>query len=110
MAGAKSLDGHWHAHKNDADSRMMQGVFVGNHERTGASLLLTPGGLRRGQGLHRLPEGDRHDLPFLQTCKGLPWETVPLRRRLARPIMPANDPDRPAPVGPTSVREDEVTR
>ena len=104
------MDGHWHHRKNDADSRMIQGVYVGNHERTGAALFLTPGGLRRGQGIHRLPEADRFDMAFLQSCKGLPWDLQPVRKRLPKTVMPNNDPDRPTSVLPTVVRPDEGPR
>ncbi len=40
--------------KDDAEPRMKQGIFVGHHERTGTHLLMTPDGLSRGVGLHRL--------------------------------------------------------
>ena len=59
---------------------MKQGVFVGQHECTGANLLMIPDGLCRGVGLHRLPQDLHWDAEFLSRCRGLPWEAKPIRR------------------------------
>ena len=68
---------------------MKNGVFVGQHERTGANLLMTPDGLFRGVGLHRLPQDLRWDAEFLSRCRGLPWEARPVRRGLPQPAVSA---------------------
>ena len=62
------------------EARMNKGVYVGHHERTGAALLLTPEGMRRGSGLTRLPVEDRFNDEFLRSCKGLPWDVKPRQR------------------------------
>ena len=66
---------------------MKQGVFVGRHERTGTHLIMTPDGLSRGVGLHRLPASQRWDVEFLKTCKGVPWEVKPCRRETSQPMF-----------------------
>ena len=62
------------------EMKMRRGVYVGHHERTGATLLLTPEGVARGVGITKVPVEDRWDYDFLTSCKGLPWETQPRRR------------------------------
>ena len=52
------------------EDRMRPGVLVGQHERMGAHHIMTPDGLQRGVGLHRLPELSRFDLDFLRQCRG----------------------------------------
>ena len=75
--------------KDTGHMSMKKGVFVGQHERTGANLLMTPEGLCRGVGLHRLPQDLRWDAEFLSRCRGLPWEAKPIRRGLPRPAVSA---------------------
>ena len=85
------------APKGAAD-RMIRGVFVGHHERTGGQLMLTPAGLMRGVGIHQLPESQRWDLKFLRECKGLPWDTVPKQREAEAPFAGEGDEDKSAPI------------
>ena len=67
-----------------ADERMTKGVYIGHHERTGATLLLTPEGVRRGVGIVQLPSDQKFDPAFLATCKGLPWVPNPKRAQTSR--------------------------
>ena len=60
---------------------MQVGIFVGHHERTGASLFVAPEGIKRGAGIHRKPEPDRYDYEYQMSCKGTPWESVPVASR-----------------------------
>ena len=48
-----------------ADDRMTRGVYIGHHERTGAVLLLTPEGVRRGTGITQLPADQKFNSEFL---------------------------------------------
>eukprot|EP00975_Prorocentrum_lima_P049983 10467204-Prorocentrum_lima.AAC.1 len=63
---------------------MCQGVYVGHHERSGAALflILTPTGLSRGTGMHKLPVERRWGGAYLACCTGLPWERRPKDPRL----------------------------
>ena len=92
-----------------ADDRMTRGVYLGHHERAGATLLLTPDGVRRGIGITQLPADQKFDSAFLASCKGLPWVPNPKERKApaalieeavghAAPIPP------PEPVGPSPER------
>ena len=84
-------------HKNAmGEERMKEGTYVGHHERSGAALFLTPSGLQRGVGIHRLPESTRWDVAFVKQCKGLPWDV-----RALRPI--AQDNELAAVIAPVSV-------
>ena len=67
--------------KKDGEMKMKHGIYVGQHERTSAHLLMTPEGVMRGVGLHRLPKEERWDITFLKQCKGLPWEMRPSQRK-----------------------------
>ena len=49
------------------------GIFVGTHERTGASVLITETGAIRGGRLQRVPSGTEWDWAFASKCRGLPW-------------------------------------
>ena len=66
--------------------RMQRGIFVGQHERSGAALMLTPTGVGRGVRLARVVAEDRWDATFVKTCRGLPWETRPRQRELPAPL------------------------
>ena len=78
--------------------RMKDGIFVGHHERTGTHIFLTPNGVQRGVGLHRLPEDRRWDADYLRTCKGLPWEVRPGRREVDQPTFGEEEQSRMAPI------------
>ena len=80
-----------------ADDRMKKGIFVGHHDRTGAVMMLTPDGLRRGIGLTRAPPSQRFDAEFMDTCRGLPWDPRPA-------IKEQEDGDSPEVVEKTIVK------
>ena len=82
-----------------SEDRMIQGVYVGHHERTGATLLLTPEGVRRGIRVQRLPETDRWNMDFIKTCRGCPWDAAPRARQLAQPAL--EDEEKEHGVAPT---------
>ena len=52
--------------------RMLDGIFVGHHERTGAALFLTSKGVLRGMRIQRRAEG-QWDSAFIASCRGKPW-------------------------------------
>ena len=54
--------------------RFYYGAFVGINEVTGEYLLLTPDGLERARTIRRLPEEDKWDMIFVNSCKGTPWD------------------------------------
>ncbi|CAK0894978.1 unnamed protein product, partial [Prorocentrum cordatum] len=58
------------------EDRMKMGIYVGHHERSGASMFIT--------------EGDRYDMDYLMKCKGCPW--APSERGTAdKPMVGAAD-------------------
>ena len=52
--------------------RMMDGIFVGHHERTGASLFLSERGLLGGTRVQRKTADQRWDNEFIRKCLGVP--------------------------------------
>ena len=65
------------------DQRMLRGVHVGHHERSGAAIFLTPDGVKRGTRIARMLEHGRWDRVFGVTCIGIPWQFRPDQRNLA---------------------------
>ena len=61
---------------------------MGHHERSGAAIFLTPGGVKRGTRIARLMEHERLDRVFSATCVGVPWQLRPDQRNLVRPVAP----------------------
>ena len=57
---------------SDAE-RMTDGMFVGHHERTGASLFLSDRGLLRGTRVQRKTADQQWDNEFIRRCQGVPW-------------------------------------
>ena len=57
-----------------ADQRLLRGVYVGHHERSGAAIFLTPDGVKRGTRIARMMEHERWDRVFSATCVGVPWQ------------------------------------
>ena len=55
------------------DQRMLRGVCVGHHERSGTAIFLTPDGVKRGTRTARMLEHERWDRVFSATCIGIPW-------------------------------------
>ena len=73
------------------DQRLLRGVYVGHHERSGAAIFLTPDGVKRGTRIARMTEHERWDRVFSATCVGVPWQLRPDRRNLVRPVVPETE-------------------
>ena len=69
------------------DQRVLRGVYVGHHERSGAAIFLTPDGVKRRTRTAIMLEHERWDRVFSVTCIGVPWQLRPDRRNLARPVV-----------------------
>ena len=54
------------------DERMLRGVYVGHHERSGAAISHTPDGVKRGSRIARMLEHERWDRVFSATCIRIP--------------------------------------
>ena len=86
------------------DQRMLRGVYVGHHERSGAAIFLTPDGVKRGTRIARMLEHERWDRVFSATCIGVPSRSV-----LVRPVVPVAEADQgvaPVIVMPAAPRTD----
>ena len=70
------------------DQRLLRGVYVGHHERSGAEIFFTPDGVKRGTRIARMMEHERWDCVFSATCVGVPWQLRPDQRNLVRPVVP----------------------
>ena len=70
------------------DQRLLRGVYVGHHERSGAAIFLTPDGVKRGTKIARMMEHERWDRVFSATCVGVPWQLRPDQRNLVRRVVP----------------------
>ena len=46
------------------DQRLLRGVYVGHHERSGAAIFLTPDGVKRGTRIARMLEHETWDRVF----------------------------------------------
>ena len=75
------------------DQRLLRGVHVGHHERSGAAILLTPDGVKRGTRIARMMEHERWDRVFSATCVGVPGQLRPNQRNLVRPVVPEAEAD-----------------
>ena len=75
------------------DQRMLRGVYVGHHERSGAVIFLTPDGVKRRTRNARMLEHEKWDRVFSATCVGVPWQLRPDQRSLARPVVPEAEAD-----------------
>ena len=70
------------------DQKLLRGVYVGHHERSGAAIFLTPDGVERGTRIARMMEHERWDRVFSASCVGVPWQLRPDQRNLVRPVVP----------------------
>ena len=70
------------------DQRLLRGVCVGHHERSGAAIFLTPDGVKRGTRIARMIQHERWCRVFSATCVGVPWQLRPDQRNLVRPVVP----------------------
>ena len=62
--------------------RLLRGVHVGHHERSGAAIFLTPDGVKRGTRIARTREHERWDRVFSASCDRVPWQLRPDQRNL----------------------------
>ena len=69
--------------------RMMGGIFVGHHERTGASLFLSERGLLRGTRVQRKTADQQWDNEFIRKCRGVPWMLIGDEPEVRPPPVPA---------------------
>ena len=69
--------------------RMMDGIFVGHHERTGASLFLSERGLLRGTRVQRKTADQQWDNEFTRKCRGVPWMLIGEELEVRPPPVPA---------------------
>ena len=70
------------------DQRLLRGVYVGHHERSGAAIFLTPDGVKRGTRIAIMMEHERWGRVFSATCVGVPWQLRPDQRNLVRLVVP----------------------
>ena len=69
--------------------RLMDGIFVGHHERTGASLFLS------GRGIVERPESSAEnripavDNEFIRKCRGVSWMLIGEEPKVRPPPVPA---------------------
>ena len=75
------------------DQRMLLGVYVGPHERSGAAIFLTPDGVKRRTRIARMLEHERWDRVFSATCVGVPWQLRPDQWNLVRTVVPEAEAD-----------------
>ena len=71
--------------------RMLEGIFVGHHERTGATLFLTSKGVLRGTRIQRRAEG-QWDSAFIASCRCKPWNMKGEEPAAEEPALPAAAP------------------
>ena len=56
------------------ESRMVPGIYVGHHGRSGALIVLTEHGGIKARSFRRLPEIERFVSAELDKVKGVPWD------------------------------------
>ena len=91
------------------DQRLLRGVYVGHHERSGAAIFLTPDGVKRGTRIASMMEHERWDRVFSASCVGVPWQLRPDQRNLVRPVVPEAEAEQgvaPVIVMPVAPRVD----
>ena len=75
------------------DQRLLRGVYVGRHQRSGAAISPTPDGVKRATRIARMMEHERWDRVFSATCVRVPWQLRPDQRNLVRPVVPEAEAD-----------------
>ena len=80
--------------RHRGDLQWLRGIYVGQSERNGATILLTSSGAVEARSIRRLPAEDQWDGPAVIACKGLPWDYMgsskrkrPLYTSAARPAL-----------------------
>ena len=74
-------------HRNAFEAKMIYGRYIGHHGKTGALLVLTEDGVKRGVGVRRLPIQDRWNKEGWDKLRGLPWDVKSRERRSAIPAV-----------------------
>ena len=69
--------------------RMMDGIFAGHHERTGATLFLSERGLLRGTRVQRKTADQQWDNEFIRKCRGIPLMLNGKEPEVRTPPVPA---------------------
>ena len=67
----------------------MDGIFVGHHERTIASLFLSERGLLRGTRVQRKTADKQWDNEFVRRCGEVPWMRIGEEPEVRPPLVPA---------------------
>ena len=84
----RSRDGAKDAWQLDAE-RLMDGIFVGHHERTGASLFFSERGFLRGPRVQRKTADQQWDNEFVRKCRGVLWILIWEELEVSPPPVPA---------------------
>ena len=69
--------------------RLMDGIFVGHHERTGASLFFSERGFLRGPRVQRKTADQQWDNEFVRKCRGVLWILIWEELEVSPPPVPA---------------------
>eukprot|EP00971_Amphidinium_carterae_P343376 6483103-Amphidinium_carterae.1 len=56
------------------EPRMVSGVYVGHHGRSGALMALTEEGMMKARSFRKRPDEERFDSTMLGKIKGVPWD------------------------------------
>jgi hypothetical protein len=83
--------------KRDFSARMLEGIYVGHHERTGSVMVLTAEGATRGIGIARVPLERRWCAEGRAVFRGLPWKLKPAGRAAGGDVV-ADAEERMAPI------------
>ena len=67
----------------------MDGIFVGHHDRTGASLFLSERGLLRSARSQQKTADQRWDNEIIRKCTGVPWMRIGEEPEVMPPPAPA---------------------
>ncbi|CAE7268415.1 unnamed protein product, partial [Symbiodinium sp. CCMP2592] len=80
--------------RHRGDLQWLRGIYVGQSERNGASILLSEAGAVEARSIRRLPAEEQWDGPAILACRGLPWDYMgtakrkrPLYTSAARPAL-----------------------
>ena len=88
----------------------MNGIFVGHHERTDASVFLSESVLLRGTRVQRKTADQQWDSEFIRKCPGVQWMLIAEEAEVRPPPVPAVVMPAPEARVRTSGREQRVTK
>ncbi|CAE7289458.1 unnamed protein product [Symbiodinium sp. CCMP2592] len=71
--------------RHRGDLQWLRGIYVGQSERNGASILLSEAGAVEARSIRRLPAEEQWDGPAILACRGLPWDYMGTAKR-KRPL------------------------